>query len=109
MKEAVVTQEFAVHPYVQFMEDVYDPYTKWLAQEGLPIVNGEYVFDVRTMELGDWTRRNGRGAYLTFADQRVADAYVLWFVLWLDHAAASTVRRDPDGRERPRRHLDLVG
>ena len=73
---AKATQEFAVHPYIEFMTDTYDPYGKWLAQEGLPVVNGEYVYDVRTMQLGDWERRGGRGAYLTFADQRVADAYV---------------------------------
>lgn len=77
MKEAKATQEFAVHPYVQFMEDRYDPYRKWLAQEGLPVVDGEYVHDVRSMELADWGRRGGRGAYLVFSDQRVADAYVL--------------------------------
>jgi gentisate 1,2-dioxygenase len=58
------------------MTDAYDPYGKWLQREGIPVVNGEYVADIRTMDLGDWERRNGRGAYLTFADQRVADAYV---------------------------------
>ena len=77
LKQAVATQEFAVHPYVQFMEDAYNPYRKWLADEGLPIIDGEYVHDVKTMELGDWPRRRGRGAYLVFADQRVADACVL--------------------------------
>lgn len=70
------TQEFAVHPYVEFMTDVYDPYRRWLENEAIPVVNGEYVGDVRTMDLGEWERRAGRGAYLTFADQRVADAYV---------------------------------
>lgn len=76
MKSAVPTREFAVHPYVQFMEDVYSPYERWLQREGLPVVSGEYVHDIRTMELGDWERRGGRGAYLVFSDQRVADAYV---------------------------------
>ncbi|MGH3026842.1 MAG: cupin domain-containing protein, partial [Gaiellaceae bacterium] len=35
-----------------------------------------YVDDARTVELADWERRGGRGAYLTFSDQMVADAYI---------------------------------
>jgi hypothetical protein len=76
MAKAKPTKEFAVHPYVQFMEDTYHPYKAWLEQEGLPILSGEFVPDVRTMELGDWPRRGGKGAYLSFSDQLVADAYV---------------------------------
>lgn len=76
MTKAKPTKEFAVHPYVQFMEDAYHPYKAWLDQEGLPVLSGEFVPDVRTMELGDWPRRGGKGAYLSFSDQLVADAYV---------------------------------
>jgi gentisate 1,2-dioxygenase len=76
MAKAKPTKEFAVHPYVQFMEDTYHPYKAWLEQEGLPVLSGEFVPDVRTMELGDWPRRGGKGAYLSFSDQLVADAYV---------------------------------
>ncbi len=70
------TKEFEVHPYVRFMDDKYDPYRKWLASEGLPIVSGSYVRDARTLELGEWPRRGGSGAYLSFSDQLAADAYV---------------------------------
>ncbi len=69
-------KEFEVHPYVQFMMDKYSPYRKWIESEGIPIVSGSYVADVRTVELGDWKRKGGKGAYLSFSDQLVADGYV---------------------------------
>ena len=70
------TKEFEVHPYVQFMGDRYGAYRKWIESEGIPIISGSHVEDVRTMELGEWKRREGKGAYLTFSDQLVADGYV---------------------------------
>lgn len=69
-------KEFEIHPYVQFMMDKYSPYRKWIESEGIPIVSGSYVEDVRTLELAAWKRRGGKGAYLSFSDQLVADAYV---------------------------------
>ena len=68
--------EFKVHPYVQFMSDRFGAYDRWIESEGLPVVSGSHVQDVRTLELGDWRRRGGKGAYLSFSDQRVADGYV---------------------------------
>lgn len=68
--------EFKVHPYVQFMSDRFGAYDRWIETEGLPVVSGSHVQDVRTLELGDWPRRGGKGAYLAFSDQRVADGYV---------------------------------
>ena len=41
-------KEFEVHPYVQFMMDKYGPYKNWIKSEGVPIVGGEFVQDVRT-------------------------------------------------------------
>jgi quercetin dioxygenase-like cupin family protein len=73
---AKAVKEFEVHPYVQFMMDKYNAYRRWIESEGIPIVGGSYVPDVRTLELGEWKRRGCRGAYLTFSDQLVADAYV---------------------------------
>ncbi|MPZ63717.1 MAG: cupin domain-containing protein [Propionibacteriales bacterium] len=69
-------REFKVHSYVQYMRDKYDPYRKWLEGENLPVIGGEFVQDVRTLELAPWDRRGGSGAYLVFSDQHVADAYV---------------------------------
>ena len=70
------TKEFEVHPYVQFMADRYGAYRKWIQSEGIPIVSGSHVKDVRTLELGAWARKGGNGAYLSFSDQLVADGYV---------------------------------
>lgn len=73
---AKVTKEFEVHPYVQFMSDKFGAYRNWIESEGLPVVSGSHVQDIRTLELGEWNRRGGKGAYLTFSDQLVADGYV---------------------------------
>jgi hypothetical protein len=40
------------------------PYERFLEEEGIPIVRGIGVYDTRQMELGDWKRLGGRGAYL---------------------------------------------
>ncbi len=42
-------KEFEVHPYVQFMLDKYSPYRKWIESEGVPIIGGAFVQDVRTL------------------------------------------------------------
>lgn len=69
-------KEFEVHPYVQFMMDKYDPYRNWLKREGIPIIEGSYVADVMQVALADWERKGGKGAFLTFSDQQVTDAYI---------------------------------
>lgn len=58
------------------MMEKYAPYRRWIESEGIPILSGSYVADVRALELGKWKRKGGKGAYLTFSDQLVADAYV---------------------------------
>ena len=69
-------KEFEVHPYVQFMTDKYSAYKKWIASEGVPIVGGAFVQDVRTEKLEYWKRKDCHGAICTFSDQMVADAYI---------------------------------
>src|ERR1051325_5624269 len=69
-------KEFEVHPYVQFMIDKYSPYKKWIESEGVPIIGGAFVQDVRTERLEDWKRKDCKGAICTFSDQMVADAYI---------------------------------
>jgi quercetin dioxygenase-like cupin family protein len=71
-----VVKEYAIHPYVEFLVNTYDPYRRWLESEGIPIVQGSYVSDIRTLELGDWPRKGGRGAFLSFSDQLESDGYV---------------------------------
>jgi mannose-6-phosphate isomerase-like protein (cupin superfamily) len=84
-------KEFEVHPYVQFMMDRYSPYMRWLESEGIPIISGSYVPDVMQVELGDWQRKGGKGCFLTFSDQMVADAYICEIA--------------PGGQLKPQRHL----
>ena len=69
-------KEFEVHPYVQFMVDKYSPYKKWIESEGVPIIGGAFVRDVRTEKLEYWKRKDCTGAICTFSDQMVADAYI---------------------------------
>jgi quercetin dioxygenase-like cupin family protein len=76
MVERKTEIEFKTHSYVLYMQDKYDAYQSWLRQENLPSYNGEFVQDVRDVVLGDWPRRNGRGAFLEFRDQNVSEAYV---------------------------------
>jgi quercetin dioxygenase-like cupin family protein len=58
------------------MLDKYSPYRKWIESEGVPIVGGEFVQDVRTHKLGYWERKGCKGAICIFSDQMVADGYI---------------------------------
>ena len=60
------TKEFEVHPYVQFMMDKYSPYKKWIESEGVPIIGGAFVRDVRTEKLEYWKRKGLQRSYLHF-------------------------------------------
>jgi len=39
-------------------------YEKWIATEGIPVVQGYGVTDVNQLDLGEWSRVGGRGAYI---------------------------------------------
>lgn len=43
-----------------------EPYDDFIASEGIPCYRDFGVRDLRKLELGDWPRMNGRGAYLQF-------------------------------------------
>lgn len=64
------------HPYVKYLNEKYGTYKKFLEQEGLPVIEGHYVEDVRTLPLKEWPRRGGRGAFINLSDQSIDDAYV---------------------------------
>jgi quercetin dioxygenase-like cupin family protein len=76
MANGKIVKEFEVHPYVQFMTDRYSAYDAWVKAQGLPVLSGSYVADTKTVELGDWDWKGGKGAILQFDDQRVCDAYI---------------------------------
>ena len=40
------------------------PYAFWQENEGIPSYGGYWVEDVRTVELADWERTGGRGAFV---------------------------------------------
>src|SRR5438552_2668022 len=41
-----------------------DTYYQWQADEGIPIITGLGIEDLRTVELGLWERMGGRGAFV---------------------------------------------
>ena len=51
-------------------------YDYFLEKEGIPVYRGNFVDDVYTLELGDWERVGGQGAYLSLANQQVTNGYV---------------------------------
>src|SRR3954469_21113065 len=53
------------------------PYQRWVRGEGLEIISGHYVPNLRTVELNDWPRRGGRGVYINHDASRTSnDCYV---------------------------------
>src|SRR5258707_28555 len=53
------------------------PYQRWVRAEGLEIVNGHYVANLRTAELKPWPRRGGAGVYINHDASRTSnDCYV---------------------------------
>jgi quercetin dioxygenase-like cupin family protein len=66
-----------VHPYVRYLREHHPSYTQWRDRQGVPVVTGHFVGDMRQVELGPWPERQGRGAFLNLSDQEVDDAYLL--------------------------------
>jgi quercetin dioxygenase-like cupin family protein len=74
---AKVTKRIGPHPYVQYLLEKTWGYGKWQQTEGLPIVRGHHVDDVKALPLAPWERMGGRGTFINLSDQSVDDAYVL--------------------------------
>ena len=69
-----------------------DAYRAFQAREGIPVVTGFAVDDLRTLELGDWARLNCRGAYINLDGAGdTNDAYV--------------AEIPPGGKMAPERHI----
>jgi quercetin dioxygenase-like cupin family protein len=61
----------------EVMEKV-NAYEAFKRQEGIPIVRGFAVEDLRTVEVQPWARKGGRGAYISLdGNGGINDAYVL--------------------------------
>lgn len=73
IKNAIVPEGMAKN----FATEKETPYTRWIAQEGLDILDAMYVRNLHTVELKPWARRGGKGAYLNHDASRTSnDCYV---------------------------------
>ncbi|MFF3753250.1 ethanolamine ammonia lyase-activating protein [Streptomyces sp. NPDC002018] len=67
-------------------------YEQWLTDEGLKVVEGLFIEDLRTVELGNWERRGCRAAVARLeGTEDVNDAHIIEIA--------------PGGRTAPERHL----
>jgi oxalate decarboxylase/phosphoglucose isomerase-like protein (cupin superfamily) len=72
-RNAVVSDAIAK----KFETEKSTPYTRWIAQEGLDIIDAMYVPDLHTLELKSWVRRGGSGVFLNHDASRTSnDCYV---------------------------------
>src|SRR5262245_39207471 len=72
-KDAIVSEEMAK----KFATEKETPYTRWVRSEGLDIIDGLYISNLRTLELKPWPRREGRGVFINHEASRTTnDCYV---------------------------------
>lgn len=72
-KNALVSDAIAK----KFETEKATPYTRWIAAEGLDIIDAMYVPNLHTVDLKPWARRGGRGVYLNHDASRTSnDCYV---------------------------------
>ena len=72
-KDALVSDDIVS----KFVKEKETPYTRWVAQEGLDIIDGIYVPDLNAVELKPWARRNGYGVFINHDASRTSnDCYV---------------------------------
>ena len=72
-KGVIVSDEMAK----KFASEKETPYTRWVRDEGLDIINSVYVKNLYTVELKLWARREGKGVYLNHdASRTTNDCYV---------------------------------
>jgi hypothetical protein len=64
------------HPYAKYLQDKYGTYRRFLASEGLTVIQGHHVEHVRTVALKEWPRKGGYGVMINLSEQSVDDAYV---------------------------------
>jgi oxalate decarboxylase/phosphoglucose isomerase-like protein (cupin superfamily) len=72
-KDAIVSEEIAK----KFAKEKETPYTRWVKSEGLEIIDGIYVPDLRQVKLKKWARRNAHGVFINHDASRTSnDCYV---------------------------------
>ena len=61
----------------KFETEKATPYTRWVASEGLDIIDAMHVANLHTVDLKPWARRGGKGVYLNpDASRTFNDCYV---------------------------------
>jgi oxalate decarboxylase/phosphoglucose isomerase-like protein (cupin superfamily) len=61
----------------RFAQEKNTPYSDWVKGQGLDIIQGHYIQDLRTVELKPWLRRGGFGVYINHdASRSTNDCYV---------------------------------
>ena len=74
MKDAVTSEKLAE----KFKTEKETPYTRWVAAEGLDIINGIHVPNLNTVNLRPWPRRGGEAVFINHDASRTSnDCYVM--------------------------------
>ena len=61
----------------KFATEKGTPYERWVQAEGLDIISGHYVPNLRTVDLKPWARRGGKGVFINHEASRTSnDCYV---------------------------------
>jgi oxalate decarboxylase/phosphoglucose isomerase-like protein (cupin superfamily) len=69
-----------------------DHYVDWQQREGVPVITGFYIDDLKSVELGPWERKGGKGAFVVLEGTGgVNDTHL--------------VEIGPGGKSAPERHL----
>jgi hypothetical protein len=63
-------------PFREHLDFGPTPYDLLQAKEGIPVVKGNVVSDVLTLELAPWKRMGASGCFLNLSNQQLTDAYV---------------------------------
>lgn len=62
---------------LRFEREKDTPYSDWVKEQGLEIIQGHYIRDLRTVELKPWARRGGLGVYINHdASRSTNDCYI---------------------------------
>lgn len=57
--------------------DLKTTYEKWLDEEGLPVIKGFFVEDLKSVEVAPWKRKGGKGTYINLEGTGgTNDAYI---------------------------------
>ena len=66
---------FDVAPHERRRKSVYE---QWVASQGVPLVQGHYIADLKTAPVEPWARRNAAGCFINHdASNTSNDCYLL--------------------------------